>query len=57
MIELHSAHGYLLNEFLSPLINQRHDEYGGDRSKRVRMLFETIDKVREEWTDYLRQTG
>jgi NADPH2 dehydrogenase len=57
MIELHSAHGYLLNEFLSPLTNQRHDEYGGDRSKRVRMLFETIEKVREEWTDYLRQTG
>src|SRR5690606_33524713 len=57
MIELHSAHGYLLNEFLSPLTNQRHDEYGGDRSKRVRMLFETIDKVKEEWTDYLRLTG
>lgn len=53
MIELHSAHGYLLNEFLSPLTNQRHDEYGGDRSKRVRMLFETIEKVREEWPDEL----
>ncbi|MDW9379127.1 hypothetical protein [Chryseobacterium sp. JV558] len=46
LIEIHSAHGYLLNEFLSPLTNQRTDNYGGNRAK---MLFETIKKVNDVW--------
>jgi 2,4-dienoyl-CoA reductase-like NADH-dependent reductase (Old Yellow Enzyme family) len=45
-MELHAAHGYLLHEFLSPLSNQRDDEYGGDFDNRVRLLLETVDAVR-----------
>ncbi len=39
-VEIHSAHGYLLHEFLSPLSNQRTDEYGGSFENRVRLLLE-----------------
>ncbi|WP_156290861.1 NADPH dehydrogenase NamA [Oceanobacillus salinisoli] len=49
MIEIHAAHGYLLNEFLSPLTNKREDSYGGDRNGRFRMLKETIEAVKTEW--------
>lgn len=46
VIELHAAHGYLINEFLSPLANQRTDEYGGSLENRVRLLKEVLVAVR-----------
>ncbi|HEX8985610.1 MAG TPA: NADH:flavin oxidoreductase/NADH oxidase [Bryobacteraceae bacterium] len=52
-IEIHAAHGYLLHEFLSPLSNQRTDEYGGAFGNRVRMLIEVVDAVRSSWPDRL----
>lgn len=45
-IEIHAAHGYLLSEFLDPLINTRDDEYGGSLANRMRMLVEVVDEVR-----------
>ena len=45
-IELHFAHGYLLNEFLSPLSNRREDEYGGSLENRMRFPLEVFDAVR-----------
>lgn len=45
-IEVHAAHGYLLNEFLSPLSNKRDDEYGGTPENRVRILGEVLDAVK-----------
>ncbi len=45
-IEIHAAHGYLLSEFLSPLANQRSDEYGGTPANRARFLAETVSAVR-----------
>lgn len=47
--ELHAAHGYLLHEFLSPLANQRTDEYGGSFDNRVRLLCEVSAAVRAVW--------
>jgi len=49
VIEIHAAHGYLLQEFLSPLSNQRSDEYGGSLENRARFLLEVADSVREVW--------
>jgi len=49
VIEIHSAHGYLLHEFLSPISNRRSDEYGGRFENRVRLLLEIIAAVREVW--------
>ncbi|MFK9093184.1 NADPH dehydrogenase NamA [Bacillus salipaludis] len=49
VIELHGAHGYLLNEFLSPLSNKRSDEYGGSAENRYRILSEVIDAVKTVW--------
>jgi 2,4-dienoyl-CoA reductase-like NADH-dependent reductase (Old Yellow Enzyme family) len=49
VIEIHSAHGYLLHEFLSPLSNRRTDEYGGSLENRMRLLVEVADTVRENW--------
>ena len=49
VIELHGAHGYLINEFLSPLSNKRIDEYGGSPENRYRFLREIIDAVNEVW--------
>jgi 2,4-dienoyl-CoA reductase-like NADH-dependent reductase (Old Yellow Enzyme family) len=48
-LELHSAHGYLAHEFLSPLSNQRTDEYGGSFENRIRFLLETTRAVRAAW--------
>jgi len=49
IVELHAAHGYLINEFLSPLSNQRSDRYGGSFENRVCFLLETLDAMRREW--------
>ncbi len=48
-IELHMAHGYLLNEFLSPLANRREDNYGGSFENRVRFPLEVFTAVRAAW--------
>lgn len=48
-IELHCAHGYLLNAFLSPLANRRTDEYGGDLAGRMRLPLEIARRLRAEW--------
>ena len=49
VIEIHSAHGYLLHEFLSPLTNHRTDEFGGSFENRIRMLVRVAKAVREVW--------
>jgi 2,4-dienoyl-CoA reductase-like NADH-dependent reductase (Old Yellow Enzyme family) len=50
VIEIHSAHGYLLHEFLSPISNRRSDEYGGSFENRVRLLLEIVAAIREVWS-------
>jgi 2,4-dienoyl-CoA reductase-like NADH-dependent reductase (Old Yellow Enzyme family) len=52
-LELHSAHGYLSHEFLSPLSNHRRDAYGGTFENRVRFLLETTRAVRAAWPERL----
>lgn len=49
VLEVHTAHGYLLNEFLSPHANHRTDAYGGSHENRYRIVREIIDAVRVEW--------
>jgi 2,4-dienoyl-CoA reductase-like NADH-dependent reductase (Old Yellow Enzyme family) len=48
-LEIHSAHGYLSHEFLSPLANHRTDKYGGSFESRIRFLLETTRAVRAVW--------
>jgi len=45
-VEIHSAHGYLLNQFFSPLTNKRTDQYGGNVHNRIRIHLEVIEAVR-----------
>lgn len=47
-VELHAAHGYLIQQFLSPNTNRRNDEYGGSLENRMRFLNEIIDGIREK---------
>jgi 2,4-dienoyl-CoA reductase-like NADH-dependent reductase (Old Yellow Enzyme family) len=47
VIEIHAAHGYLINEFMSPVSNFRKDEYGGSFENRIRLLLEIVGKIRE----------
>ncbi|WP_159888469.1 NADPH dehydrogenase NamA [Paenibacillus puerhi] len=49
VIEVHAAHGYLINEFLSPLSNKRDDAYGGDRDRRYQFLHDVVEAVKREW--------
>lgn len=51
VIEIHSAHGYLLQEFLSPISNHRTDEYGGSFENRTRLLLQVTEAVRSVWPD------
>jgi len=53
ILEIHSAHGYLLHEFLSPLSNHRDDEYGGSFDNRTRIVREVVDAVRAVWPERL----
>lgn len=53
VIELHAAHGYLLHEFLSPLSNQRLDQYGGTFENRIRLLVEIVEATRSVWPERL----
>src|SRR5258708_15153846 len=50
-IEVHSAHGYLLHEFLSPISNKRTDQYGGSLQNRMRYPLEVFDAVRASFPD------
>jgi len=49
LLELHCAHGYLLSSFISPICNQRNDEYGGDLDARLRYPLEVFAAIREVW--------
>ncbi len=49
VVEIHAAHGYLLNEFLSPLVNKRTDEWGGSFENRARLTLAVTDAIREVW--------
>lgn len=51
VIEIHGAHGYLINEFLSPLSNKRTDEYGGSFENRIRLLLEVVAAIRSVWPE------
>ncbi len=53
VIEIHGAHGYLLHEFLSPLSNERRDEYGGSLENRMRFPLQVSEAVREVWPSQL----
>src|SRR5471030_3487211 len=49
MLELHAAHGYLLASFISPLTNQRTDDYGGPLANRLRFPLEVFEALRAAW--------
>lgn len=49
LVEIHGAHGYLLNQFLSPAANQRTDQYGGSIENRARLLLQVVDTVVAAW--------
>ncbi|UYZ20670.1 NADPH dehydrogenase NamA [Mesobacillus jeotgali] len=49
VIEIHAAHGYLINQFLSPLTNKRDDEYGGTAENRFRFLRAILEEVKTVW--------
>jgi 2,4-dienoyl-CoA reductase-like NADH-dependent reductase (Old Yellow Enzyme family) len=53
LLELHMAHGYLLHEFLSPLSNQRTDEFGGSLANRMRLPLRVAREVRAAWPSHL----
>jgi 2,4-dienoyl-CoA reductase-like NADH-dependent reductase (Old Yellow Enzyme family) len=53
IVEVHCAHGYLLNQFLSPVANKRDDQYGGNLDNRMRFPLEVVAEVRRRWPQNL----
>jgi len=53
LVEIHGAHGYLVHQFLSPLVNTRTDQFGGSFDNRTRFLREIVGAVREVWPERL----
>jgi 2,4-dienoyl-CoA reductase-like NADH-dependent reductase (Old Yellow Enzyme family) len=53
VLEVHAAHGYLLHQFLSPLSNDRTDDYGGSFENRIRLTVRAVDEVRRCWPEHL----
>jgi 2,4-dienoyl-CoA reductase-like NADH-dependent reductase (Old Yellow Enzyme family) len=53
IVEIHAAHGYLLHEFMSPLVNTRSDAYGGSFDNRIRVCIEVAGAVRAVWPERL----
>src|ERR1700758_1503164 len=53
VLQIHSAHGYFLHEFLSPMSNHRSDQYGGSFENRTRIVREVVGRVRRFWPDRL----
>ncbi|BAV73151.1 xenobiotic reductase A [Pseudomonas chlororaphis subsp. aurantiaca] len=53
VVEVHAAHGYLLHQFLSPLSNQRRDQYGGSFDNRIRLVLQVCEAVRAVWPQEL----
>ena len=51
LVEVHMAHGYLLSSFISPLVNQRQDDYGGSLENRMRFPLEVFTAMRAVWPD------
>lgn len=51
VIEVHAGHGYLIASFLSPVINTRNDEYGGDFAGRIRFALKVADAIRSRWPE------
>jgi len=51
VVEIHGAHGYLIDQFLSPLANKRNDNYGGNRENRMRFPLEVVEAVRGAWPE------
>lgn len=51
VVEIHAAHGYLIQEFLSPISNKRTDEYGGSFENRIRLLQKVVENVRMVWPE------
>ena len=53
VVEIHAAHGYVLHQFLSPLVNTRTDGYGGSFDNRIRLCVEVVEAVRAVWPERL----
>jgi len=53
MLEVHGAHGYLIHQFLSPVANQRDDDWGGDAPRRMRFAWAVAEAVRQHWPAHL----